>query len=235
VTTRFLDPDTGADSLRLGIAQRLRFKDQNVTLPGEAPATDRVSDVLLGAGMNWTPQWGFDSVVQYNPHTGRSVRSTVSANYTPGNYRTLSAAYRLQRGTSEQIDLGWQWPLSSSSSASASDAGGRKDAKGARTGSGRWYTVGRLDYSMRDKKLVDMVVGFEYDGCCWVGRVVVDRLQSSLITANTRLLFQIEFVGFSRLSLGQDPLAALKQNVPRYQPLHDPAARALPSRFSNYD
>ncbi|MDF1481159.1 LPS-assembly protein LptD [Extensimonas sp. H3M7-6] len=231
VTTRFLDPDTGADSLRLGIAQRLRFKDQNVTLPGEAPATDRVSDVLLGAGTNWTPQWGFDSVVQYNPHTRRSVRSTVSANYTPGNYRTLSAAYRMQRGTSEQIDLGWQWPLSSS----ASDAGGRKDAKAARTGSGRWYTVGRLDYSMRDKKLVDMVVGFEYDGCCWVGRVVVDRLQSSLITANTRLLFQIEFVGFSRLSLGQDPLAALKQNVPRYQPLHDPAARALPSRFSNYD
>ena len=235
VTTRFLDPDTGADSLRLGVAQRLRFKDQQVTMPGEAPVTDRVSDILLGAGLNWTPQWGFDSVVQYNPHTHRSISSTVSANYTPGNYRTLSAAYRLQRGTSEQIDLGWQWPLSSSASASASDAGARKDGKAAHTGSGRWYTVGRLDYSMRDKKLVDMVVGFEYDGCCWVGRVVIDRLQNSLVSANTRLLFQIEFVGFSRLSLGQDPLAALKQNVPRYQALHDPAARALPSRFSNYD
>jgi LPS-assembly protein len=33
VTTRLLDPDTGAEALRLGIAQRLRFSDQNVTLP----------------------------------------------------------------------------------------------------------------------------------------------------------------------------------------------------------
>jgi LPS-assembly protein len=82
-----------------------------VTLPGNTPVSERVSDVLLGAGINWTPQWGFDSTVQYNPKTQRSIRSTVGARYSPGNYRTVSAAYRLQRGTSEQIDVGWQWPL----------------------------------------------------------------------------------------------------------------------------
>ena len=49
--------------------------------------------------------------MQYNPKTQRSIRSTLSARYSPGNYRTVSAAYRFQRGTSEQIDIGWQWPL----------------------------------------------------------------------------------------------------------------------------
>ncbi len=77
-------------------------------------------------------------------------------------------------------------------------------------------------------------MGFEYDSCCWIGRVVVERLQNSRQAANTRLLFQIEFVGFSRLSLGADPLRSLQEFVPGYRPLRD-SNRTVPSRFSNYD
>ena len=227
VSTRLLDPDSGAEAARFGIAQRVRFSDQKVTLPGVAPVSERLSDVLLGAGITWTPQWGFDSTVQYNPKTGRSIRSTIGARYSPGNYRTVSAAYRLQRGTSEQIDVGWQWPLNAL-------WGGDKDTgKAAGQGSGRWYSVGRLNYSLQDRKLVDTVVGLEYDSCCWIGRVVLERLQSGVTTANTRLLFQIEFVGFSRLSLGSSPLDTFKQNVPRYQALREQVS--TPSRFSTYD
>ena len=61
----------------------------------------------------------------------------------------------------------------------------------------------------------------------------LERLQSGVTTANTRLLFQIEFVGFSRLSLGSSPLDTSKQNVPRYQYLRE--AVTPPSRFTNYD
>ena len=81
--------------------------------------------------------------------------------------------------------------------------------------------------------MVDTVVGFEYDSCCWIGRVVLERLQNSRSTSNTRLLFQIEFVGFSRLSLGSNPLSSLKQNIPGYRYLRDQVS--TPSRFSNYD
>ena len=228
VSTRLLDPNTGAEAARFGIAQRLRFSDQKVTLPGVAPANERLSDLLLGAGITWTPEWGFDSTVQYNPKTGRSIRSTIGARYSPGNYRTVSAAYRLQRGTSEQIDIGWQWPLNDLWGDKGQDLG-----KGRGQGTGRWYSVGRLNYSLQDRKLVDTVVGLEYDSCCWIGRVVLERLQSSVTTSNTRLLFQIEFVGFSRLSLGSSPLETFKQNVPRYQYLREQVS--TPSRFSNYD
>ncbi|NMM76054.1 LPS biosynthesis protein [Acidovorax sp. SRB_24] len=234
VTTRLLDPGTGAEAVRLGVAQRVRFSDQNVTLPGEVAANDRLSDLLLGAGIQWTPQWGLDSTVQFNPKTQRSIRSTVSARYSPGAYRTISAAYRLQRATStqlvgsEQIDVGWQWPINDLWGDKGQDLGA-----GRGQGGGRWYSVGRLNYSLPDRKLVDAVVGFEYDGCCWIGRVVLQRLQSSLVSANTRLLFQLEFVGFSRLSLGANPLTSLKQNIPRYQYLREQVSP--PSRFSNYD
>ena len=230
VSTRLFDPATGAQAARFGVAQRVRFTDQRVVLPGASPVSERLSDLLLGAAISWTPQWGFDSTVQYNPKTGRSIRSTIGARYTPGSFRTISAAYRLQRGTSEQIDIGWQWPLSA---LWGGDKGSAEARPGQGQGSGRWYSVGRLDYSLQDRKLVNTIVGFEYDSCCWIGRVVLERLQSSVTTSNTRLLFQIEFVGFSRLSLGASPLETLKQHVPNYQYLRQQAP--APSRFSNYD
>lgn len=224
VTSRLLDPDTGAEAARFGIAQRLLFDDQKVTLPGGVPLTDRLSDVLLGGSVNWTPQWNVNGTIQYNPDIGRSVRSTVGASYRPGSYRTLTAAYRFQRNSSEQIDIGWQWPLADLW------PGGRSD-RGARQSAGRWYSVGRLNYSLNESQMVNTVLGFEYDADCWLGRIVLERLQTSTATATQRIMFQLEFVGFSRL--GVSPLKTLKDNVPGYQILHPPAGE--PSRFSNYD
>ena len=87
-----------------------------------------------------------------------------------------------------------------------------------------------MNFSLRDGKLVDSVVGFEYDGGCWLGRVVLDRMQTSTSSASNRILFQLEFVGFSRL--GSNPLETLKQSIPRYQFLRE--TTSSPSRFSNY-
>jgi LPS-assembly protein len=225
-STRLLDPDTGAEAARFGIAQRLRFKDQLVTLPGEAPVSERLSDLLLGASVNWTPQWSTDATVQYNPKDGRSIRSSLGGRYNPGNYRVVSAAYRLQRDFSEQVDVGWQWPLN--------DLWGDKGQNlgpGSGEGEGRWYSVGRLNYSLQDQRLVDAVVGLEYDAGCWLGRIVFERLQSSTSSSNKRILFQLEFVGFTRL--GSNALQSLKDNIPRYQFLREQVT--TPSRFSNYE
>ncbi len=232
VTTRLLHEETGAEAARFGIAQRLRFADQKVTLPGGTVVSDRLSDVLLGAGLNWTPQWGFDSTVQYNHKTGRSLRTTMALRYSPGAYRTVNLAYRMQKITdlitvpSEQVDLGWQWPLN--------DLWGDRGSVGDKGRSGgRWYSVGRLNYSLQDRKLVDTIVGLEYESCCWIGRVVLERLQSSVVSSSSRLMFQLEFRGFSRLSFGSNPLSTLQSYVPGYRYLGDNVS--TPSRFSQYD
>lgn len=226
VSTRLLDPNTGAEAARFGVAQRVRFKDQLVTLPGGATVDKGFSDVLVGTTLNLDPRWSFDSTVQFDPDTRRSVRSTFGGRYSPGNYRVISAAYRLQRGASEQLDVAWQWPINDL-------WGDRGEELGAGQGQGvgRWYTVGRMNFSLRDGKLVDSVLGFEYDGGCWLGRVVLDRLQTGTSTSNNRILFQLEFVGFSRL--GSNPLETLKRSIPRYQFLRETVTS--PSRFSNYD
>ncbi|RYF13446.1 MAG: LPS-assembly protein LptD, partial [Comamonadaceae bacterium] len=222
-TTRLLDPETGAEAAKFALAQRLRFKDQRVVLPGQEPVSERLSDVLFGASVTLVPQWSVEGTVQFNPKTRRSIRSVLGARWTPGDFRTISAAYRLQRGSSEQIDVGWQWPLS--------DLFGRRATAPGPGCSGRWYSVGRMNWSLRDRRLVEGILGFEYDAGCYIGRIVVERLQAGTTTANKRILFQLEFLGLSRL--GSGALETLKQNIPHYKYLREEVE--TPSRFTNYD
>jgi LPS-assembly protein len=226
LSSRLLDPDSGAEILRLGIAQRLRFEDQRITLPGGTTSAKGVSDILLGVGLTIDPRWALDSTVQYNQKTGESERATLSARYNPSNYRVVNVAYRFQRDLSELVDVGWQWPLNDLWGDKGQDLG-----RGQGQGPGRWYSVGRLNYSVQDGKLVDSIVGFEYDAGCWLGRVVLERLQTGLVTSTRRVMFQLELVGFSRV--GIDPLQTLQKNIPRYQFLREQVT--APSRFSNYD
>ena len=101
------------------------------------------------------------------------------------------------------------------------------------SGKPQWAVIGRWSHDLTNSREVEFLGGVEYDSCCWIGRVVLERLQNSTSTSNTRLLFQIEFVGFSRLSLGSSPLETFKNTVPRYQNLREQVS--TPSRFSNYE
>ncbi len=232
VTSRFFDASNGAEMLRVGMAQRIRFSDQQVVLPGLTAAAAGLSDLLLGAGVRWDDRWALDATVQVNSQTDRVSRSTLQGRYSPSPYRVLNAAYRLNQGVSEQIDLGWQWPLG--------DLLGRRDAAtesawtrtpGQGLGPDRWYSVGRLNFSLTEGRMVDSLLGLEYDGGCWIGRIAFERIQSTVSTATSRLLFQLEFVGLARV--GASPLNSLRNNIPRYQNLRDSTVE--PSRFQHYE
>jgi LPS-assembly protein len=230
-TSRLLDPVTGAEGARFGLAQRLRMQDQKVTLPTDPVLQAGVNDILAGASVNLTRAWGLDSTLQFNPKTDNLLRRMVATRYSPGSYRVINLAYRTQNDEagqpfSRQIDLGWQWPLHDLWGGGDQDLG-----EGRGLGEGRWYSVARMNYNPLDKKVVESIIGFEYDAGCWLGRVVSERLQVTEGLARQRLLFQLEFVGFSRV--GTNALGSLRTNVPRYQSLRQPSM--TPSRFGNYD
>ena len=111
VTTRLLNPDTGAELLRLGIVQRYLFRDQQVTPDPSQPSTQRFSDVLLLGSTSLVRNWNFDAAVQFGADNSRFERSVVGVRYSPGPFRTVSATYRLTRGLTEQMVIGWQWPI----------------------------------------------------------------------------------------------------------------------------
>ncbi len=229
VTSKFLNPNTGAQAFNVGIAQRFSYIDQLVTLPNTTAPTSRLSDYLLNAGARLYPSWQVDGTVQVGANSGTAERTTLSSRYSPSNYRSIAAAYRMQQGVSEQVDVNWQWPLGDLFQRADENEGANSAGRGL--GPNRWYSVARLNYSAFDKRLVSAIAGFEYDADCWIGRIVLEKTQLDVSTTNQRIMFQIEFTGFSRL--GTSPLASLRSNIPRYQNLREQIT--APSRFSQYD
>lgn len=221
VTTRFVDAASGAEALRLGLVQRYLFRTQRVTANADGtpdgPALEqKFSDALLLGSTTLLPHWTLDAAVQYSPDIRRSVRSILGARYEPGPYRTISATYRLARGSSEQLELGWQWPLIG---AVRDGSGNRPASASGGSCSGTWYAVGRVNYSLKDSRVTDSVLGTEYDAGCWIGRIVAERLSTGRSEATTRFMLQLELIGLSRL--GSNPLRVLKDNIPGYRLLRD--------------
>lgn len=221
VTTRVVDDASGAEALRLALVQRYLFRPQLVApqadgSPDGEPLTQKFSDALLVGSTRLIPSWVLEAAAQYSPELQRSVRSVVSARWSPGPFRTLGATYRLTRGLSEQLELGWQWPVYGS----APSRGGGGGCGGA------LYTVGHVNYSLKDRRATDSVLGFEYDAGCWIGRVVARQQSISTSEKTTQFMLQLELVGLSRL--GSNPLRVLKENIPGYRLLRDDALAAAP-------
>jgi LPS-assembly protein len=159
--------------------------------------------------------------LQYRPEISRVVRSIVSARYSPGPYRTIGATYRLARELSEQVETAWQWPIYGITPDQKPAVTGAGDCKGS------LYSVGRINYSTRDSRITDSVLGLEYDSGCWIGRIVAERLSTGRSEATTRLLLQLELVGLSRL--GTNPLQVLKDNIPGYRLLREDRVTPAPA------
>ena len=108
VTTRLIDPETGAEAARFGDRAAPALQGPARHAAGRHGG-DRaaVSDVLFGAQINWTPQWSVDGTVQYNPEDQQvDPHGASSARYNPGPYRNIIAAYRYQANTTPTANDG---------------------------------------------------------------------------------------------------------------------------------
>jgi LPS-assembly protein len=209
VTSRFLDAGTGAERLRLSVGQRLYFADQQVTL-NEPARSASTSDVLLGVEGRLSDAWSVAALMQFNLDSANTERLNVGARYTPAPGSVINASYRYTRSLSDpaggtaslkQFDLATQWPVGDN-----------------------WSLLARWNYSLLDGKTLEGVAGVEYNGGCWVLRLVGQRLTTTTQTTTTSVFAQIELNGLARF--GTSPLELLRRTVPGYQKTNDPAASA---------
>lgn len=212
VTSRWLDASTGAEYASFTLAQRLLMSRQRVTLTGTS-VPEGLADTFALGSLSVNPAWSVNGNLDYNQALHQLVQTSFGAQWHVGDFKNLSLSYETESATATPVPLryvnaAWQWRLS-----------------------GRWYSVGQADYSFEDRSLNNGLFGFEYDGGCWVGRMVLQRQSLTTQSGSTRLLFQLELSGFSRL--GNNPLGPLQQNIPGYQLVHQPAAPL--SRYANYE
>ncbi|MGH1360624.1 MAG: LPS-assembly protein LptD [Burkholderiaceae bacterium] len=203
--TRIIMPKTGAERIRLAVAQRLNFGNQRVTIPGFQRRTDRRSDVLLAASGDLGGGSSFDSGVQLSLADSRVPRFNFSWRYRPATRRVFNVGARFQRDELGQIDTSFQWPLG-----------------------GRWTALGRINYSWIDQRInesgtlestrpgiIESVFGLQYSTECWASRFVVQRFATAQDERTTAFFIQMELTGVARI--GTDPFAILKRNIPGYR------------------
>jgi LPS-assembly protein len=82
-----------------------------------------------------------------------------------------------------------------------------------------WYGVGRISYSLQDKRILESLIGLEYNGGCWVFRMGAQRFVTSANQVSTPVFFQLELNGLSKLGVGNG-LDALTKTIPGYQKLN---------------
>jgi len=207
LVSRFIEAD-GIERLRLVVGNRYYFSDPRVRLdPTEKPNVTR-SDALLAASGRISEAWSFDSGVQYDAQARSLYSMNYGAQWNPAPMKVLNAEYRYQRDTIgtasgfRNVDVSGQWPLSD-----------------------RWYGVTRVSYSMRDRKLLESLVGLEYKADCWVFRLGAQRFVTASQTTSTSGFFQLELSGLSGLGLGNNPLEMFKRSIPGYTRLNSNVGR----------
>jgi len=202
LTSRMLRAD-GQEMLRATVGQRYYFEAERVGLTPTSPLRSlNDSDILASLGGRLGKSWTYDVTTQYNRYQQRQERFSTAASYRPEPTKALNASYRFQRDVLKQVDFSGQWPLYPG-----------------------WYGVGRYNYSIQDKKLLEGLAGVEYNAGCWVFRAVALRVQATTQEATTAFVFQLEFNGIG--SIGTDEaVEILKRNVPGYS-VSNPADATL--------
>jgi LPS-assembly protein len=222
VVSRLIDPQTGIEALRVGVAQRLYFDSQRVTIPGVPTRTDSRSDLLVAASGELGGGHGFDAGVQFSVRESRVPQLDVAWRWWPSQVRIFNLAARYRTLDFAQIDASWRWPLSR-----------------------RWSTVGRLNYSvLREQldpatgqvrqvspQLLEGVAGFEYSADCWTTRLVMQSFVTAESQRTSAFFVQLELAGLGRIGL--NPLDILTRNIPGYRVLDQQRARS--SRFYGYE
>jgi LPS-assembly protein len=74
------------------------------------------------------------------------------------------------------------------------------------------------------------VAGVEYNGGCWVFRIIGQRIATTTQSATSSVFLQLELNGLGRL--GTNPLELLRRNIPGYYKVNEaPPLRDVPGQW----
>ena len=195
LVSRYIEP-SGAERAKFAIGQRFYFRDQQVLL--DSQTSESRSDLLLAAEGRLSSTVKLEGAVQYNQSQGQATSGNLGIQWRPGYKQVFNASYRYLRSVDadyvgiNQFNLSGQWPIANG-----------------------WHAVGLVSYSIPDSKVVQSMVGFEYDGGCWVFRFVGQRVYTATSNAGSAIFAQLQLNGLSRIGTGA--IEALRKAIPGYQ------------------
>jgi LPS-assembly protein len=223
IVSRFIEAN-GAERLRLAVGSRYYFSDPEVRLNATEARNQTRSDALVAASGRISETWSFDSGVQYDAQRRSLYSSNLGVQWQPAPMKVLNVEYRYQRDTFTLV------PGAANSNSTNPDVVGAGNGFRNAEVSGqwplgrRWYGVSRVSYSVRDRKLLESLLGLEYKADCWVFRMGAQRFVTASQQISTPIFFQLELNGLSRLGFG-NPLETFNKSIPGYTRLNSNVGR----------
>ena len=184
ITTKVVDANNGNSLFGLTLGQIRYFKDRKVALPSESKLTQDSSGYMAMMNMKINKNWSVKLGHMWNTYSNKSMKTTARFQYKSEQSEIFNVAYRYRRNMLKQLDASFSWPV--------------RD---------HWNVVGRYNYSILDRKVLEQFVGLEYESCCW-GIRVISRKHLAYRNGDTDTSFSIEFV-FKGLSDLGDPVENL--------------------------
>ncbi len=197
LTSRMIESATGLERFKASVGQVFYFKPPRVTLT-ETTGDGKSSDLVALVASQMAPSVSVEAGLQYTPNLSRSQKFGLGAQYHPEPGKIVNAAYRYARDAIEQVDVSSQWPITRNLSGLA-----------------------RMNWSLKESKVLEALVGFEYNADCWQLRAVAHRFITATQQYSTSFQIQLELTGLSRI--GINPLETIRQNISGYRRLNETA------------
>ncbi len=194
LTSRFVEQETGIERLRLAAGRVVNFTDPRVILP-PPQVTSASSNYIAAISGRLTPTISTDSNIQVDESKLLVEKLRTGVSYQPEPGKALNLGYRFTRDVLEQVDTSLQWPVA-----------------------GNWHGVARVNYSLKDDKILAGLAGFEYNACCWAFRFVMQQLTTATQSTSTAVFVQLELKGL--MGIGNNPLQVLQGSIPGYTSVH---------------
>lgn len=144
LTSRLFARADGAEVLRGSIGAIHHFDDREITLPGRTPETEELSDIVAEISARPDEHWRATATAQWDPDTDQTQRHDSRVMFRGSGGGIANFGYRFQDDRREQVDASFAWPINP-----------------------RWTLLARNNYSLREERAIEHLLGVEYESCCW--------------------------------------------------------------------
>ena len=190
-SSRFLDADSGAEWLSLGIGQIVYFDDRRVQLFGNAVDAASRSPLVGELRASLDEHWRIVASSEWDDRQRVTEQSTLRASYRGADQRLFNFSHRYDRSDEEQIDLSAAWPL-------------RNDLRG----------FARWNYSLDGDRTLNSLLGLEYESCCWAFRLAARQYVTDSDEDSRSIYAQLILKGLA--GVGRGAGAQLRHDILGY-------------------
>lgn len=170
MTTKLFKTDSLKPIISLTLGQTHYYKERKVTLPNELEKNNSSSAYLAMMQWNINREWSLRLGHMWDSGIGKSMKTETRFQYKSDDAKIFNFSYRYRRNMLRQFDTSFSVPIRDS-----------------------WNIVGRYNYSIIDKKVLEQFIGVEYETCCW-GIRAISRKHLAYRNGASDSSFSIQFI-----------------------------------------